>query len=72
VGIGIPRDAFLEQRGQPVDEFTTEMVRPLVEKAALVPAINAAWLLCGVLTLVVLVAVLWVRRVDRDRPAGLH
>ena len=69
VGIGIPRDAFLEQRGQPVDEFTMEMVRPLVEKAALVPAVNAAWLLCGVLTAVALVAVLWVRRTT-DRTPG--
>ena len=62
VRFGIPRDAFLEQRGQPLDEFTTEMVRPLVEKAALVPAVNAAWLLCGVLTLAALATLFWVRR----------
>ena len=62
VKIGIPRDAFLEQRGQPVDEFTTEMVRPLVEKASLVPAVNAAWLLCGLLTALVLLTLLFVKR----------
>ena len=67
VGIGIPRDAFLEQRGQPVDDFTMEMVRPLVEKAALVPAVNAAWALCGLLTAAALVAIRWVRRVDQVR-----
>ncbi|MBB4611226.1 DHA2 family efflux MFS transporter permease subunit [Sphingomonas yabuuchiae] len=60
--IGIPKDAFLEQRGQPLDDFAVEMVRPLVEKAALVPAVNAAWAMCGVLTAIVLLAVLWVRR----------
>lgn len=64
VRIGIPRDAFLEQRGQPLDDFTTEMVRPLVEKAALVPAVNAAWLLCGVLVALAVVA-LWFARRDK-------
>jgi DHA2 family multidrug resistance protein len=62
VGIGIPRDAFLEQLGQPPDDFTTEMVRPLVEKAALVQAINDAWLVIGVLTALALVLVLFVRQ----------
>lgn len=62
LSIGIPRDAFLEQRGQPLDDFAVEMVRPLVEKAALVPAVNAAWAMCGVLTAIVLIAVFWVRR----------
>ena len=62
VDIGIPKDAFLEQRGQPLDEFTTEMIRPLVEKASLVPAINAAWLLCGILTALILFMLLFVKR----------
>ena len=61
VRIGIPRDAFLEQRGQPLDDFATEMVRPLVEKAALVPAVNTAWLLCGLLTIAAVAALFWVR-----------
>lgn len=68
VRIGIPRDAFLEQRGQPLDDFTTEMVRPLVEKAALVPAVNAAWLLCGVLVALAVMALWFVRR--EARPQG--
>ncbi len=63
VSIGIPRDAFLEQLGQPVDDFTTEMVRPLVEKAALVQAINDAWLVLGALTALALVLLLFVRHV---------
>ena len=66
VGIGIPRAAFLEQLGQPPDEFTQEMVRPLVEKAALVHAINDAWLVIGGLTAIAVLLVLFVRRVPQD------
>ena len=65
VNIGIPRDAFLEQRGQPLDDFAVEMIRPLVEKASLVPAVNAAWLLCGVLTAAAVTMVLFVKREPR-------
>ena len=65
VGIGIPRDAFLEQLGLPPDEFTEEMVRPLVEKAALVHAINDAWLLIGIITALAIVLLIWVKPADR-------
>lgn len=61
VRIGIPRDAFLEQLGVPPDEFTQEMVRPLVERQALVQAINDAWLLIGVLTALAVILVFFVR-----------
>jgi DHA2 family multidrug resistance protein len=72
VNIGIPRNAFLEQLGQPRDDFTTEMVRPLVEKAALVQAINDAWLLIGVLTALALVLVLFVRHTNpRNEERGV-
>jgi DHA2 family multidrug resistance protein len=66
VSIGIPRDAFLEQLGQPADEFTQEMVRPLVEKAALVQSINDAWMLIGLLTVVAVLIVIFVRAAPRD------
>jgi DHA2 family multidrug resistance protein len=66
VRIGIPREAFLEQLGQPPDDFTQEMVRPLVEKAALVHAINDAWLLIGMLTALAVLLVLFVRRTARE------
>ncbi len=62
VRIGIPRDAFLEQVGQPPDEFVQEMVRPLVEKAALVDAINDAWLVIGMMTAIAVVLVFFVRK----------
>lgn len=72
VGIGIPRDAFIEQIGTPPDEFTEEMVRPLIERQALVDAINDAWLLIGVLTLLAVLLVFLIRRLpDRNAaPAG--
>lgn len=70
VGIGIPRDAFLEQLGDPPDEFTEAMVRPLVEKAALVHAINDAWLLIGLATALGLTLVLWVKRADPTANLG--
>ena len=62
VRIGIPREAFLENLGEPIDDITTEMVRPLVEKAALTQAINDAWLAIGLATLFALVLVWLVRR----------
>ncbi len=65
--IGIPRGAFLEQLGQPPDDFTTEMVRPLVEKAALVQAINDAWLAIGATTALALVLVLFVRHTGFEK-----
>lgn len=69
IAIGIPRAAFLEQLGQPADEFTREMIRPLVEQAALVEAINDAWLAIGAMTLVAVLLVFLVRT-TRPRATG--
>ncbi len=68
VRIGIPREAFIEQIGVPPDEFTEEMIRPLVEKQALVDAINDAWMLIGVLTALAVILVFFVRRVPLPKP----
>jgi len=38
------------------------MIQVLVEKASLIPAINAAWLMCGALTALILVTLLFVKR----------
>jgi MFS transporter, DHA2 family, multidrug resistance protein len=67
ISIGIPRDAFMEQLGEPVDDFAQEMVRPLIEKAALVHSINDAWLLIGILTGMAVILLLAVRRVPIDK-----
>ena len=70
VGIGIPRDAFLEQLGQPPDEFTEAMVRPLVEKAALVHAINDAWLMMGIVTALAIFLLVLAKRAQEPEQAG--
>ena len=67
VAIGIPRDAFLEQVGQPIDEFTQEMVHPLVQKAALVHAINDAWLVIGIVTALAVLLLLFVRKMPKQQ-----
>lgn len=69
VRIGIPRDAFLEQIGTPPDEFTQEIIRPLVEKYALVEAINDAWLLIGALTALAVILTFFVRRIPLENSA---
>ncbi|GAA0768874.1 DHA2 family efflux MFS transporter permease subunit [Erythromicrobium ramosum] len=71
VRIGIPRDAFLEQLGIPPDEFTQEMIRPLVERQALVEAINDAWLLIGVLTALAVILVFFVRRMPTQNTGDI-
>lgn len=71
VRIGIPRDAFVEQLGIPPDEFTQEMIRPLVERQALVQAINDAWLLIGVLTALAVILVFFVRRIPLENTGAV-
>ena len=68
VHIGIPRDAFLEQLGQPPDDTTIEMVRPLVEKASLVLATNAAWSVIGIVVAAALSFVFFVRAYIQSNP----
>lgn len=71
VSIGIPRQAFLEQLGQPPDEFTQEMIQPLVEKSALVHAINDAWMVIGMLTVLAISVVIFVRKAPKRRSLSL-
>ena len=55
--LGIPAAVFASRAGQPIDAATTEALTPLVEKLALVHAINEAWALISVLTLLALCTV---------------
>jgi DHA2 family multidrug resistance protein len=48
--VGIPVDLFVSRQGSPLDATTRAFLRPLVEKAALVQAINEAWITVAVLT----------------------
>jgi DHA2 family multidrug resistance protein len=54
--IGLPLEQFTGQALGPVDEATKQIVRPLVERAALVQSINEAWALLALLMLLALLA----------------
>jgi len=49
--LGIPAAVFASRLGQPIDPATTAALAPLVEKLALVQAINEAWAMIAILTL---------------------
>ena len=53
--VGLPLDLLVVRPSGPVDAGTIELLRPLVEKAALVQSINDAWALVAGLTLAALI-----------------
>lgn len=52
--VGIPLELFTARIGQPVDAATAAALTPLVERLALVQAINEAWAMIAILTLLAL------------------
>ena len=60
--LGIPISFFSSRIGQPIDAATTAALAPLVEKLALVRAINEAWLLIAILTVLALCMVPYAKR----------
>ncbi|MDR3516891.1 MAG: DHA2 family efflux MFS transporter permease subunit [Azospirillaceae bacterium] len=81
--VGLPISLFLAHHGEPLDADTRDMLQALIEKAALVQAINDAWLMIAILTVAALLCVPFARRsvvprqaerfvttIDRDRPEG--
>lgn len=59
--LGIPAAVFASRLGQPIDPATTAALAPLVEKLALVHAINEAWAMIAVLTLIAVCTVPFAR-----------
>ncbi len=59
--LGIPASVFASRIDQPIDAGTTALLAPLVEKLALVQAINEAWAMIAVLTLAALCTVPFAR-----------
>lgn len=57
--VGIPAFLFEMQRGAPPTPRAIEMLRPMVEKAALTQAINEAWAMIAALTAVALLCVVF-------------
>jgi DHA2 family multidrug resistance protein len=60
--VGLPIDQFIGQPLGPVDQATRDLVAPLVEQAGLTLVLNEAWLLLGILVLMSLAAVPFLRR----------
>jgi MFS transporter, DHA2 family, multidrug resistance protein len=62
--VGIPLDQFASRPPGPLDPDTQALLQSLVEKAALVQAINEAWAMIAVLTVVALLCVPFANRAD--------
>jgi DHA2 family multidrug resistance protein len=67
--VGLPTDRFKGVPLGPVDADTQEMVRPLVERAGLVSAINEAWAMMALAMALALLALLISRLRNRGRIA---
>jgi len=64
--VGIPLALFRSHGSGPIDSDTAEILRPMVQHLALVQAINEAWMLVSLLTLVALLTVPFAKP---ERPA---
>ncbi len=60
--VGIPLKIFSERPGGPLDSFTQQILKSLIEKAALTQAINEAWAMIAVLTFAALMCVPFAKR----------
>jgi MFS transporter, DHA2 family, multidrug resistance protein len=67
--VGIPLDIFASRAPGPLDAATHAMLQPLVEKAALVQAINEAWAMVAMLTVAALLCVPFAKRSPAMRNA---
>jgi DHA2 family multidrug resistance protein len=72
--LGIARELFVSQCGQPVPPMVEAMLRPSIERLAMVRAINDAWALVAGLTLAALLLIPFIRPMRRasrlDSPAA--
>jgi DHA2 family multidrug resistance protein len=60
--VGIPLDIFATRPDGPLDDNARAMLQPLVEKAALVQAINEAWTMIAVLTVAALLCIAFTKK----------
>jgi hypothetical protein len=67
--IGIPAGMFAARPIGPLDGAAHAMIQPLIEKAALVQAINEAWTMIAMLTVVALLCVPFARGAPETRSA---
>jgi MFS transporter, DHA2 family, multidrug resistance protein len=67
--VGLPLNIFAKYPTGPLDSSTSAMLRPFIEKAAMVQAINEAWTMVAVLTVAALLCVPFVKTSDEIRKA---
>lgn len=67
--VGIPIDMFLAQRGEALSAATQATLQSMVERLALVEAINEAWAFAAILTIAALI-ILPFARIQSMPPAG--
>jgi len=67
--VGLPLKLFAARWAGSVDAGTQELLRPLVERAALTLAINEAWAMVAILTVAALICVPFARRSPVSRRA---
>jgi MFS transporter, DHA2 family, multidrug resistance protein len=65
--IGLSLEAFAARPPGPPTAAVQEMLRPMIERAALTQAINEAWAMIALLTVAALLCVPFARRVPRSR-----
>ena len=65
--VGIPLDIFATRPDGPLDDNARAMLQPLVEKAALVQAINEAWTMIAVLTVAALLCIAFTKKTFAKR-----
>jgi MFS transporter, DHA2 family, multidrug resistance protein len=63
--VGIPVDMFVARPAGPLDAPTQALLQPLVEKVALVQAINEAWIMMAVLTIGALLCIPFAKKLQR-------
>jgi DHA2 family multidrug resistance protein len=68
--LGLPLDKFHNVPIGPIDESTKEAVAPLLKQAALVLSFNEAWLLLGLVFVLALVAIPFLKGPAGSRSAG--
>ncbi len=54
--IGLPLKLFRDRIGQPINAAATEFVRPMIERTALITAVNEAWAMLALLTALAVLA----------------
>jgi DHA2 family multidrug resistance protein len=70
--VGLPLDRFHNVPLPPIDDATRQMIAPLVERAAFVLSFNDAWLLLGAIFALPLLALPFMRQIQRPPSTSMQ